>query len=936
MASAAPHFVHHMELSLQNFATLAVPESLIATKVLPPDFDTTKNISRLPLAKNFLADGRPKKLLSVVAAVGSGKSTLLAELCDAVVRQEDHACWLSLDAEDNNPSLFAAYFIYALKSFDPELAQSELAQLRGNPNLDMGSLFDRLMGKISALPHSCTLFFDDFQHITHPDLLTFIDRFIAHLPATFRLVIASRTSLPLEFSRLKVSGLLEEIEQEALNLDPTSVAALMKQVHRLDLNVSDLEALGSTTEGWMAGLQLAALALQNHRGSARELINSFSGRDKDLARYLLDCVFRHLPPEVKTFLLFTSPLRRMCADLCHVVIEGFDSQVTLENIDRSKLFLVPLDRNGIWYRYHHLFGEFLQSELQRINRDRYRRTCELAAQWCEKNGKTTEAIQYALDGGDYSRATGLIATHALELSQKKGDHFTILEWMRRLPAQHQNSRPEILLSHAWSLAFSRRDLEARTLARQAIALIADQSVNPWQLNAVERMRWNQVARVTLAVVDAASDQLEESLKNSLALMPEIPEDDAFLHASIGNCMAYCYFARREFAACATSASNAQLQGQRAESEYATGWACFLLGLAELELGRFTSAKEQSERLEKCAKGAPVQYLNDLSNLLEAEIASHIGDFDRAARLAERGKSFPDSFGAVEPMFLAIRGQARALEWAGDAEGAMRTILQGQDLALKLQKPRLHNKLALEEIALRLNNGDPKGASIAIGRHGLTGRPGTADRDSDQLVKLLEIRMLLAENRTKESHNGLRNLQRGSGSASPWLRDLIGMHALKALALWKDGKHMEAARELDRSFDFIKEGGSLYYLYQMCPDLLPLLMFVRDHRSQSLQKEHAETGGHIETALLDLVARNRSGRNEVQVDASDTKTEKKVFTKKERRVVALIELGMSNEQIAKELFLSEATVKWHLHNIYGKLDVKSRTAAVARARKLALL
>ena len=926
---------HRIELNLPTFSAIAVPESLIATKILPPEFDGN-NISRLPLIKNFLDAGRRTKVLSVVAAVGSGKSTLLAELCGAVVREGDRACWLNLDAEDNVPPLFAAYFVYALKSFDPALAESELTRLRGNPYHDMGALFDRLIGRMSTVPHLCTLFLDDFQHITHPDLLAFIDRFLAHLPPNFRVVIASRTTPPLEFSRLKVSGLLEEIEQDAINLDPAGIEALIKKVHRIELSASDLEALGSTTEGWMAGLQLAALALQNHQGPARELIDSFSGRDKDLARYLLDCVFRHLATEIKTFLLLTSPLRRMCAELCDLVTEGVDSQATLERIDRSKLFLVSLDRNGTWYRYHHLFCEFLQAELQRSDRDRYRRTCELAAEWCEKQGKTTEAIQYALDGGDYSRAAGLIATHALELSQKKGDHFTILEWMRRLPDRHQNSRPEILLSHAWSLAFSQRNLAARALAGQAITLIADQDTNPWHLNSAERIHWDQIARVTLAVVDAASDHLDASLQASLALTLEIPDDDSFLHASIGNCMAYCHFARRDFSACTAAASNAQLQGIRAESEYATGWACFLLGLAELEMGRLPSAKAQSERLAKCAEDSPVQYINDLSNLLEAEIASHMGDFDRAAHLAEKGKSFPDSFGAVDPMYLAIRGQVRAQEWAGNDVEALRTLLQGQDLALKLQKPRLHDLLALEEIALRLRNGDTSGASVAIERHRLHSSPSKTESAADQPIRLLEIRTLLAENRTREARRHLQNLQRFFGATSPRLSDWIVMHSLKSIALWKDGKCLEAARELDRTFDLYREGGSLYCLYQMCPELLPLLEFLRGYRCQNLQNDYAESGDYIETVLLDLVARKRSGRTVLQVDASATMAEQKLLTKKERRLVALIEVGMSNEQIANKLFLSEATVKWHLHNIYGKLDVKSRTAAVARARKLALL
>ena len=204
-------------------------------------------------------------------------------------------------------------------------------------------------------------------------------------------------------------------------------------------------------------------------------------------------------------------------------------------------------------------------------------------------------------------------------------------------------------------------------------------------------------------------------------------------------------------------------------------------------------------------------------------------------------------------------------------------------------------LAQEEIALRLNTGDPSGASIALERHGLSSGASNPEREGDQPIRLLEIRALLAENRTKEARRHLQYLQRTFGSASLRLSDSIVMHALKSVALWKDG-----------------------------------------HRSQHPQTDYADSGGQLETVLLDLVARKKFDLAEHQGEVPDTKAEQKVLTKKEQRLVALIEVGMSNEQIAKELFLSEATVKWHLHNIYEKLDVKSRTAAVARAHKLALL
>lgn len=918
---------------------VAIPESLIATKFTPAEFDP-RLLSRRALFDRVLERRSGGAVLSIVATAGSGKSTLMAELRKVLADRGSKTCWISLDADDDNPAGFAAYFVCALCSAEPAMAANELALLRDNQVQDFGELFNQLVRRISAIASDFAIFLDDFQHIANSQVLSFINKLLYRLPPSVCLVIASRASSCLDLGRLRVSGLLTEIGQEALNFDATKATEFLTRLHGLELSQGDLDVLMERTEGWPTGLQLAALALRRYRGPARELIDTFSGRDKDLTSYLVETVLRSQPKSVSDFLLMTAPLRRMSVDLCQAVSDCANAGELLLHIERWNLFLVSLDRRGRWYRYHHLFAEFLQIELRRTAPEKYRVICERASRWCEDNGLTTEAIQYALDGGCHERASDLIAAHSLELSQRSGDHFTILDWMRRLPERYQGRRPEILLSHAWSLAFSRDSQLGLGLANSVLLRLRPGSPDGWELTEDAREHWHLVAQVTQAVAEATSDQLDSCIEHCNELRARIPGDEPFLMAAVSNALSYCYFAKREFEKSITAAADAYLYGHRSGAEYATGWADFLHGLADVELGRLRTAQEHCRRMESSTQGVSHRYLGGLYALLSAEIATQRCDFEQVNIIAHGSSFFVDSFGPLEPRLLAIRSQARQHAWAGDMQSARQVLMRGQDLALTLDQPRLFLPLAIEESVLRLNSGDLAGAAETARRTRLQDKNATMHKHTlasamQDDLQLLEARLLIIREDAPAALRLLNlllySLSREKGG-SLWLT----VRALKAVALWRCERIAEAVRELDHALTAAATEFHAYPFFSAGPELLPVLRALHERRAGHAGLADQEARNRLELTLLALLAGEMPPPEAAHPNAIDADQPWETLTKREARLLRLVEAGLANKQLAEELFISEATVKWHLHNIYSKIGVRSRTAAIARARELKLL
>lgn len=915
---------------------------ILETKLKPPSI-RAEALTRDQLSQHAVCDTSGTGLLTIVASAGSGKSTLMAELFSNSEKNRKYCCWLSLDEDDNESSIFYKYLIASIYNLDPKSATRELAFLKANPSRNYNSLFDSLLARIISIKSKFVLFVDDFQFINNPDIVRFWNKLITNTPANMCVVIASRNALPLDLSRRQVSGMITEVKQEKLNLTASEIVKYLQSVHNIECSIESAETLHRSTEGWVAGIQLAALAMSNSTESVTTFIEGFTGKDKSLTEYLLKTVLGGLPSEVREFLLLTSPLIRFSASLCNHVSHLANGHAMLDYLDKNNLFIVSEDREAVWFRYHHLFADFLRSELKKVNPAKYKEVCINAAKWCENEDMLTEAIQYYLTSKSFEKAADLITTRAPDFALLRGDHYTVLDWMRRLPAEYHANRPRLLLVHAWSSAFSRDPENAVDLCRKVLAGLADPSLFLWSLSDVEKDECYWRAKSTEAIATVCADELVTSSGLCESALSEIPSTEFFNISSIHNCLGYALLGRREYLKSVHHAAEGYKYSIKAGSNYASLWAEFVEGVANIEMGKLRMAFESASKASY--KAGPIDdnniYLCAMADFIHTDINVQKCNFNLVKRNSYYGRSFLSLYGPVEPLLLAFRNEARQLAWAGSLDLARQVLHQGQETALTTNQPRLHFGLVAEEIELQIWDNQAAAARetalrndfFNIQKEDVPEELIPAFSDTSQL---LLARLYLAENKVEEAYKiivKLINLTQMKYSES--MRQLYTLRTMKAVALWQLGSKKESARELDKVITAACLEDHAYPIVVSGRRVVPILEEMQSKRANGILSGELSVKHEFVDRLLRLL------NGDVKDTVGDSKSESFEgdsceLTNREVDILKLVGAGMTNNDIARELMLSIATVKWHLHNVYQKVEVRSRTAAAAYARKINLI
>jgi LuxR family maltose regulon positive regulatory protein len=391
-------------------------------------------------------------LVVVGAGAGWGKTTLLSQWC---ARGDADFAWLSLDGADNDPVGFWAYVIAALGAVGSGLGESALPVLRAPGLAIVESALPLLLNELACRRDPLVLVLDDYHLITNAAVHAQFEFFIDHLPAGVRVAIATRSDPPLPLARLRASGELLEVRAEELRFDEAESAHLLNELLGLELAADDLERLQARTEGWAAALYLAALSLRT-REDRSAFVQAFAGDDRHLVDYLGDEVLAGLAADRRSFLLHTSVLERLSAELCDAVTGGSGGAEMLDEIERSNLFLVPLDRTRSWFRYHHLFAELLRQELERSQPELVARLHRRASIWFESRGEIDEAITHATAAGEIAKAGDLIATHWNAFANE-GKLVTVSAWLDRLPTGAVEADARLCLARAWHALLSNRN-----------------------------------------------------------------------------------------------------------------------------------------------------------------------------------------------------------------------------------------------------------------------------------------------------------------------------------------------------------------------------------------------------------------------------------------------------------------------------------------------
>jgi LuxR family maltose regulon positive regulatory protein len=897
-----------------------VTNPLLATKLYVPPMRGDW-VAR-PRLLERLHSGTQHELTLISAPAGFGKTTLLREW---TAEYKDPLAWLSLDVADNDPVRFWRYCIAALDTVLPEIGPQLLPMLQAPqpPTMEpvltvfINSFVD-VLRRHGPSQLSYTLVLDDYHLIeaqTIHDALTFL---LDHLPPLLHLVIASRSDPPLPLTRLRARGELIELRASDLRFTLAETTAFLNRTMRLHLPVGDVAALSERTEGWIVGLQLAAISIQG-QADAAGFISAFTGSHRFVLDYLIEEVLERQPENVQAFLLQTSILERLSGSLCNALTGRQDGHMMLEQLERSNLFIVPLDAERRWYRYHHLFADLLRYRLQRTQAERVAELQRRASQWYAHSGLMTEAIHHALaaaqSSGEFEPAAGLIEA-AGEATWMRGEVRTLLGWLGALPDMIVRAHARLCLLYAWTH-------------------VLEGQIEP------ARQRWQDAQKVA----DPVSDEEQGLLAAIGAAVAYLPGD----------------------AARSIELSKLALQRLPRDNTVWRGMTMTNLGIAYRLAGDIDSAARLFAESVPMHQAAGNWHAMLMATIDVGDTYQIRGQLRRAADLYQEGLDSATARGAgrlpltAEP--LVRMGRLR-YEW-NDLGAAGRHLTEGIERAQPLENMRALGYLGIalvlhaqanpagalammEEAAILARSQNATIRTIAdVGAYQvrlwlMQGNIAAAAQWADQfrsrlengserttkapiwheMLQIASARVLIAQEHSVEALGLLARLLQAA-EAGGRAGHVIEIRALQALALQAQGDIAEAHKTLSRSLlpaepegymrTYIDEGEPMARLLQ---SLMTKISIAEESRRL---KDYA---GKL------LAAMDRA--------AIPPPWPVEPLSERELEVLRLLASGHSNREIAKALIVTVGTVKTHIHNIYGKLNVQSRTQAIARARELALL
>lgn len=899
-----------------------------------------RRISRAKLASGLAADWRDVRLLLVVAPAGYGKSSLLSEWREMLQGQGVATGWLSLDADDNDPVRILSYLAAAVSDAEAGLGDNAQAQLSAGVLPSIQPVIGALTSDIEACGHEVVLFLDDLHLVTSADGLDTFDRLIQLAPANLRFVIASRIEPPLQLNDLRLRGGVRDLGPAELSFTAGELRSLALLHGMPDIDDHAVDVLRAKTEGWAAGAQLFFLAAQGEEDHSR-LLGNFTGRDRSIADYLAEVVLNRQAPQMREFLLKSATLDRMCAEVCRTLLPQANCQAMLEEAEASGLFIVSLDRQREWFRYHHLFGDFLRTRLE-LERPGELAACRrLASRWFAANGYEVEAVGYALAAKDYDNAAALIAGFAETLVQYRGDHSTLLRWMEALPEDRLERWPQIRIGYAWSLTFTRKHAEALTVLDRLEREAGSDAGSTASAQSPDPEYVRQVVDMIRCVIGALGDRVEEARKRSAAWLAQWPDAPDFNRGTVGNALGYACNSTYEFELGIREIKLAKAAFERCEGHYGIAWASAIHGMLLTSKGLLANAEAVlREGLDYSRQSWGAQsHAASILSLILSEVYYERGELEDASVELRHGALAMQEIGSAEFAYVGHVVEAKLLCRNGEIGAALDVLRDGRRLARLYELPRLAAAFALQAVTILLRAGRLDEASELADRYGLAEGGGSAaerapDAAAGEFARRARIRLLLAGGRNQDALTQLNQLigsLRDTGRSGLLITTLI----LKAAVLERLGIANDALRHLDEALRIGAANGFVRRFLDEEAIMQPVFRRYLEVRARTAMSEEAR-------APLDYVNRIAAGCGLDQVEAAaEVKAGAGVesparLTAKEVQLLKLVEKGLSNQQIAETLFISEKTVKWHLNRCFSKLDVRNRTSAVATAKRAALI
>ncbi|UCD98122.1 MAG: tetratricopeptide repeat protein [Chloroflexota bacterium] len=896
--------------------------TLLATKFfIPPSLPHLVQRERL-LSRLNEGIQQGKRLTLISAPAGYGKTTLLAEW----LRQSQYpAIWLTLDDGDNDPVRFLTYLISDLQKYLPGLTDTALAELKSSQTQIYLKTLAPVLNELAEIQGHFLIVFDDYHFINREEVHDVLALFIEHAPPQVHIVIASRADPLLPIARLRGRGQVNELRQNDLRFTREEATEFLRFNPKITLTNREINALANRTEGWAAGLQMAAASLEN-QSDIPAFIEDFTGSNRYILDYLIEEVLENQSLEIQEFLLHTSILDQICSSLCASVIEGSlelttSSQIILEELEHKNLFIIPLDDRREWYRYHRLFSDLLRKRLAILYPGRKTKLHQHASRWYENEGFIEDAIEHAIAAGDLDRAANLIEC-AAETTLMQSQVTTYLHWTKQLPLEEIHNRPALSVYYSWALLWSGAPLEAIEALMTLTAKQHGHSIRALPLEAFLEIFNGDVSRAATLARQA---------------IEALPPEDKLLRDLSNFILASSYLAQGKNEQGVQILERIARESERAGNVMIAGLVLCELGDESQKYGRLHEAHRLYQQALNLATSEYGQRLPVAGKALIGlgDLAREWNDFESAERYLTDGIKLAEQW-SVLGTFEGYLNLVMLRDSQGRKQEADQVFSQLRDIAYQFDASEIDDYVVDMYAARRnIGYGDLESVQKWAEEHARQTIP--IKQETSAVEDILRSRLRKYENTILarlyiaqgKCEDAARLLEQSLAEAKEANRVHLAIDAeiLRALAFQKITKSEKSLEAITHALTLAEPGGYMRIFLDHGDQMVALLKDAFQQVDSPVIRSYIKRLLEAYQTVIDKSHPTFIARE---------KLDSEPLSDRELEVLHLLTSSMSSTEMAGELSVSVNTLRSHLKSIYAKLGVHSRYEAIAQAKDSGLI